>query len=286
MKIKITGDTTNDLPSELIKKYNITLKPIIVNLGEQEYRDGENIKLEEVFDFVDKTGQLPKTAALNPLEFEEFFKQQLESDGGYDAIIYFSLSSEISSLYQNALVASKKFNNVYVIDSKTLSTAIGLQILYACELREQGLSAKEIVEKVEARKQYAQASFVLDTLKYLHKGGRCSGLAVFGANLLKIHPSIILKDGKMGVGKKFRGKYKDVVLEYVDSILETYPNFDKKRCFITYTTIEDDIVDAIKEKIKDKFDEIIVSTASCTIGSHCGRNTIGILYYTDGGVNE
>ena len=283
MKIKITGDTTNDLPTELIKKYNITLKPIIVNLGEQEYRDGENIKLEEVFDFVDKTGQLPKTAALNPLEFEEFFKQQLESDGGYDAIIYFSLSSEISSLYQNALAASKQFNNVYVIDSRNLSTGVGLQVLYACMLRDKGEKPENIVKKVEARKQFVQASFVVERLDYLYKGGRCSALQLLGANLLKIRPSIIVKNGKMDVHKKYRGKMKDVVKDYVKDTLNEFNTYDKSICFITYSSATEDMVEAAKSTLKEfaNFENVYITTAGATVTSHCGENTLGILYFNN-----
>ena len=285
MKIKICGDTTNDLTPEQLKKHNISLKPIIINLGDDEYRDDNSLDPETIFGFVDKTGQMPKTAAINPLEFEEFFSEQLKSDDGYDALIYFSLSSGISSLCQNAQTAAQKFDGkVFVIDSKTLSTGIGVQMLYACELRKQGLTAKEIVEKVEARKQFAQTSFVIDTLKYLYKGGRCSVLALFGANLLRIHPEIVLKDGKMTVGKKFRGKYKDVVKDYVKTVLQQYPNPDRKICFITHTPISSEIVDMVREQLEasGKFDHIVESNASCTIGCHCGRNTIGVLFYSDG----
>lgn len=284
MKIKITADCTCDLTQDMVENLNVGIKPVNIIMNDKEYLDGVNITLPELFKMFKETGQLPKTSACNPVEYEEFFNEQLKSDGGYDAIIHFSLSSGISCLNQNANVASQAFDNkVWVIDSQTLSTAIALQIFYAHELIQKGLSVQEIVNKVEARKTNAQASFVIDTLKFLYKGGRCSALSMFGANILGIKPSIIVKDGKMGVGKKFRGKYDKVVLEYVDYILETYKNPDRKRVFITYTTLDNpEIIDQIKAKLQGKFDEILVSSAGCTIGSHCGPNTLGILFYTDG----
>ena len=214
MKIKITADSTCDLGAELVKKYNIGILPVTIIADDKEYLDGVNITTDQLFPIVEKTGQLPKTAATNPTVFEEFFKKELESDGGYDAIIHFDISSKISSLYQNAQVASQNFDNkVFVVDSMSLSTGVGMQMLYACELAQKGLSAEEIFEKVMARRNAVQASFVIDTLKYLYKGGRCSRLAMFGANLLKIKPVIVLKDGKMDVDSKPRGKYADVVMK-------------------------------------------------------------------------
>ena len=288
MKIKITADCTCDLTQDMIKQLNVGIKPVSIIMNDQEYLDGVTITLPKLFEMFKESGQLPRTSACNPVEYEEFFNEQLKSDDGYDALIHFSLSSGISSLNQNAATASKAFDNkVWVIDSQTLSTAIALQIYYAYELIQKGLSPQEIVDKVIARRPYAQASFVIDTLKFLYKGGRCSALSMFGANILGIKPSIIVKDGKMGVGKKFRGKYDKVVLEYVDSILETYTNPDTKRVFITYTTLDNpEIVDKIKEILEEKFDEILVTNAGCTIGSHCGPNTLGILFYTDGKQDE
>ena len=283
MKIKITADSTCDLGAELVKKYNIGILPVTIIADDKEYLDGVNITTDQLFPIVEKTGQLPKTAATNPTVFEEFFKKELESDGGYDAIIHFDISSKISSLYQNAQVASQNFDNkVFVVDSMSLSTGVGMQMLYACELAQKGLSAEEIFEKVMARRNAVQASFVIDTLKYLYKGGRCSRLAMFGANLLKIKPVIVLKDGKMDVDSKPRGKYADVVMKYVEYILGKFKTPDKTRCFITYTTLDDEIVRMIEEKIKPIFKEILITRAGCTIATHCGRNTFGILYYNDG----
>lgn len=285
MKIKICGDTTNDLTPSQVEKNGISLMPVIISLGDEVYRDDQSIDAEKIFSFVEETGKMPKTSAINPFEFEEFFSAQLKSDGGYDALIYFSLSSEISSLYRNAETAALTFpNQVFVIDSKTLSCGIAVQMLYACSLRDAGLSAEEIVKKVESRRDSVQTSFVIDTLKFLHWGGRCSALAMLGANLLHIHPEIVLRNGKMTVGKKFRGKYQSVVNEYVNDLFATYKNPDRKICYIVHTPIDKEIVDCVKENVESLgiFDEVAESFASCTIGCHCGRNTIGVMFYADG----
>ena len=280
MKIKITSDTGCDLTKDLIQKYNIGLLPIPIFLGDKEGRDGIDVHLPDLYEYIAQTGQLPRTASCNPAEIEDFFREQLNSDGGYDALIHFSLSSGISSLCQNAMTASGEFDNkVYVVDSLSLSTGVGLQILRACELAKQGLTAAKIFEDIMAQRKLVQTSFIIDKLKMLYKGGRCSALALLGANLLNIKPSIIMKDGKLGVGKKFRGKYLNCVLEYVDYIMETNPNYDHSRVFITHTDMDDGIVEAVHERIKDKFDEILETSAGCTIATHCGKNTIGILFY-------
>ena len=280
MKIKITSDSTCDLGEELIKKYNIGILPVRVLQGGKEYLDGVNITLEELFPMVEQSGELPQTAATNPTEFVDFFSKELE---GYDAIIHFDISSKISSLYQNAQIASQEFDNkVFVVDSLSLSTGIGMQIIYASELIEKGLSAEEIYQKVLERRSAVQASFVIETLKFLYKGGRCSRLAMFGANLLKIKPVIALKDGKMDVEHKPRGRFDKVVEEYVDYILSKFNTPDKTRCFLTYTTLDDEIVQMIYNKIKPLFKEVLITRAGCTVGTHCGRNTVGILYYNDG----
>ncbi len=283
MKIKITSDSTSDLSSELIKKYNIGILPVTVIADGKEYKDGVDITTDELFPIVEKTGELPKTAATNPTLFEEFFKSQLESDGGYDAIIHFDISSKISSLFQNAQIASQAFDNkVFVVDSLSLSTGIGLQMLYAYELAQKGVSAEEIYQKVLERRNSVQASFVIDTLKYLYKGGRCSRLAMFGANLLKIKPVIALNDGKMDVDSKPRGKFADVAMKYVEYTLQKYKTPDKTRCFLTYTTLDDEIVQKIYERIKPLFKEVLITRAGCTVATHCGKNTVGILFYNDG----
>jgi len=280
MKIKITSDTSCDMTPELIQKYNIGLLPIPVMLGEKEYRDGVDVTVADLYDYIDKTGQLPKTASYSPVEAEEFFRTQLATDGGYDAIVHFSLSSGISSICQNAMIASGEFENkVFVVDSLSLSTGVALQVIRASEMAKQGLTASKIFEEIMAARPLVQVSFVLDKLKMLYKGGRCSALALFGANLLNIKPSIIMKDGKLGVGKKFRGRYAECVMGYVEDILANNPNFDKKRVFLTHTDTDPSIVEAVRKRLTSVFDEVLETTAGCTIACHCGKNTLGILFY-------
>lgn len=283
MKIKITVDSTADLSQELCEKYNIKVIPLCVNLGENLYLDGVSISPDMIYEYVTKTKQLPKTSAVNGETYRKEFAQLFAE--GYDAVIHFNISSEMSITHQNAKNLMEDFKNLFVIDSQTLSTGTALQAIYAAELAStEKYSAEEIVKKVEERKQYAEASFVLDKLTYLYKGGRCNALVLFGANLLKIKPSIEVHNGKMGVGKKYFGKFESCVMKYVKDILETYKNPDNTRIFITHTKIDSKIVDMVKEYLKENtnFKEILETTAGATVTSHCGSNTIGILFYTDG----
>ena len=283
MKIKIVADSTADLTEELCKKYNIGIMPLYVNLGDKIYKDGVDINPEMIYEHVAETKQLPKTSAVNSETYREIFEKIFAE--GYDAIIHFSLSSEMSVTHQNAKLLMEDMKNLYVIDSQTLSTATALQAIYASELAQSGkYTAEQIVEKVEARKEFAEASFVLDKLEYLYRGGRCNSIALFSAGLLKIKPCIEVHNGKMGMGKKYFGKFENCVLKYVKDILEKYPNPDNTRIFITHTKIDQNIVDSVKKYLEEntQFKEIIETTAGATITSHCGPNTIGILFYTDG----
>ena len=287
MKIKITVDSASDMSKELLEKYNISVMPIPVILGDKQCKDSVDVTVQDLYDYIDKTGQLPKTASYNPVEAEEFFRRELASDGGYDALIHFGLSSGLSSVCQNAMIASGEFDNrVYVVDTLSLSTGIALQAIRAAELASQGLTAAKIFEDIMAARRDIQVSFVVDKLKMLHKGGRCSALAVFGANLLNIKPSIKMSNGKLGVGQKFRGKYLECVQKYVEATLSANPNYDRKRVFITHTETSAEIVDAVKSQLEGKFDEIIETEAGCTITVHCGKNTLGILFYNKPSVEE
>ncbi len=280
MKIKITSDSSCDLSDELLKKHNVSILPIHITLGDKEYKDARELSQDEFYKFLKENPVLPKTSACNTAEAEEFFKEQLKSDGGYDALIHFTISSKISSTYQNCVVASQNCDNkVFVVDSLSLSTGVGLQILYCAELVSQGLDASDVFEKVLARRKDVQAGFVIDKLTYLHKGGRCSGVAKWAAGLLNIKPVIALVDGEMKVVDKIMGKYEKIIPKYVDFILKTNPNIDPKYCFITHTPVADGVVDNVRELIKDKFQTIYETTAGCTISTHCGPNTLGILYY-------
>lgn len=280
MKIAITCDSTIDLTKELLTKYDIKTVPARILVGDKEYLDGE-ITVEEIFDYVDKSGVLPKTSAINEATFTEFFENILKD---YDAIIHFDISSCASAMYNNAVAAAKNFNGkVEVIDSKVLSSAIGLLAIYARELTATEKNHTAIAEKVRARIPSVQASFVIERLDYLYKGGRCSALALLGANLLKIRPSILLENGKMDSHNKYKGKMSMVVKKYCEDTLKEFNHPDKKRIFLTYTTATDEMLDAALSVINEYgFEEVLVTRAGCTVASHCGGNTLGILYINDG----
>ena len=279
MKIAVSVESTNDLSKELLEKYDIKVIPYTITLGDMTFKDGEHTT-QEMFEYVDKYNTLPKTTALNEYEYTEFFKGMLES---YDAVVHICLSSGITSSCGNAERAAKNVENAYVVDSKSLSTGIGLLAIYARELAEEGLSAAEITEKVQARAEKLQVSFVIERLDYLYKGGRCSSIQLLGANLLKIRPRIVLKDGKMISDKKFRGSMGGVVAKYCAETLKDFDTPDLKRAFITYTTATTEMAEAARKACETAgFKEILETRAGGTIASHCGANTLGILYFNDG----
>lgn len=280
MKIAVSAESTIDLPKELLEKYKINTIPFTVLLGEKAGLDGE-ITPPEIFDYVDRTGVLPRTSAVNEFQFEEYFKGLLKD---YDAIVHISLSDGISSSCQNATNVSKKLKNVYIVNSKSLSTGIALLAIYARSLVDQGLEASEVAKKVTERVPHLQVSFVLNTVEYLYKGGRCSSLQRLGVNLLRIKPQILVgKDGKMSSGAKFRGKNKEVVEQYCLDILKKFDTPDKSLIFITHSAASPDMVETAREILQRRgFKQILETYAGATISSHCGPKCLGILYFNDG----
>lgn len=279
MKIAISTESTSDLTKELLTEYDIKVIPFPIVLGDMEFLDGEHTP-EEMFKIVDEKNMLPKTNALNTFEYSDFFKSLLKD---YDAVIHIALSGGITSSTSNAVLASKELENVYVVDSKSLSTGIALLALYARELANEGLDAKEVFEKTNKRVNSLQVSFVIERLDYLYKGGRCNSLQLFGANLLKLRPRIVLKDGKMQSDKKYRGHMGSVIAKYCEEVLTDFNTPDKSRVFLTYTTATPDMVESAKTAlINAGFKEILETRAGGTIASHCGPNTLGILYFNDG----
>ena len=277
-KIAISLDSACDLSKELIEKYDFKIIPFGVNLGDKFFYDGE-ITPEEIFEYADNNKTLPKTNAVNEEAFKEHFAKILND---YDAIIHFSISSEMSSAYQNAVNASKNFKNVYVVDSRTLTTAISLEAIYAKKLTETMDDPAKIVELVKKRIPAVQASFIIERLDYLYKGGRCSGLALLGANLLKIRPEIEVLNGNMKNTEKFRGKMADCVTKYCRATLEKYNHPDKSVIFITHSVADKELVDAAKAVVSEYgFENVYETTTGCTVSSHCGKNTLGILYIND-----
>lgn len=282
MSYKITCESCADLSPELYKKHKISVIPFQITMGDKDYKDGVNITNEDLFAFFENTKQLPKTSAINAFDYEEFFKQELKD---CDGIIHISLSSQLSSTYEHAVEASKKFDNVYVIDSLSLSTGIGLQVLYATSLRDKDVPIKEAVTKIENRREHVQASFVVDKLNFLHKGGRCSALTLLGANVLSIRPSIEVKNGKMLVGKKYIGKIHKILDKYIYDTINQFSTPDKTMCFITYSSATEEMLNVARGTINNLklFKKVYETTAGCTVSTHCGPNTLGILYYNDEG---
>ncbi len=279
MKIAVSVESTNDLTQRLLTKYDIKSIPFEIVLSDKTFKDGELTTLE-LFDYVDKSGVLPKTNALNEFEYTEYFEGLLKD---YDAVVHIALSSGLSSSCGNAERASKALNNVYVVDSLSLSTGIGLLAIHARELADKGVSAEEIVKILCERREKLQVSFVIERLDYLYKGGRCNALSLLGANLLKIRPRIVVKEGKMGSDKKYRGAMDKVVAKYCQETLAEYNTPDLDKVFITYTTATEEMVKSAKDALAEAgFKNIYETHAGCTIASHCGGNTLGILYFNDG----
>lgn len=278
MKIKIISDSTCDLSPELLAKYDIDILPLYVVTGDKTQKDGLEITPENIYDYVKETGKLPSTSAPNVDDYMTIFKKW--RDEGYE-VVHFNISSDFSSAYQNALNAASQTDGVYVVDTRNLSTGSGLVVLHGAELAQQGKSAAEIKEACDAMTDKVEASFVVDSIDYLHKGGRCSSVAALGANLLKLKPLIEVLDGKMKAGKKYRGNIDKVILNYVSDKLSGRDDIDKHRIFITHTKFNEVTVQQVRKKITELypgFEEILETTAGCTITSHCGPGTLGILF--------
>lgn len=276
MKILISSDSVADLPKSEFEAQNIPIIPLPITLGEQTFLDGVEVTPEIIFSFVEEKKILPKTSAVNQFTYHEFFEKYSKE---YDAIVHLTISHKLSLCHENAKQAASEFENVYVVDTLTLSSGIGLLLLHAARLREEGKTPEEIVSDLERTKQLVQASFVIETLDFLHKGGRCSGLQLLGANLLKIHPSIKCTNGKLDMHKKYKGKMGDIIASYIEDTLKENPNYDPANVVITHTA-SDELVEQAKQILQEKsnFKNILVSQASGTITSHCGPNTLGILF--------
>lgn len=280
MKICISAESTIDMPKELLDEFGIKTVPFSILLGNDLKLDGV-VNSTEIFEYVDRTGVLPKTSAVNEFQFEEHFTELLKE---YDEVIHFSLSKALSSAYENACRVAEKLKHVHVVDSKSLSTGIGLLAINAAKLAKAGKSVDEILANTEKRIAYDQASFVLATVDYLYKGGRCSALAMLGAQLFRIRPQIIVADGKMGPGKKYSGKQLDCVKNYCRDTLNQFNNPDLSIGFVTHSHATPDMVEAAKQAMLDAgFKRVEVTIAGGTISSHCGPKCLGILYINDGG---
>lgn len=277
-KIKLVADSTCDLSEELIKKYDIKIIPLYVNFNEESYRDGVDIDTETLYQKVKELGMLPKTAAISLGVFIEEFTNLIEE--GYD-IIFMGISKEMSRTYDNACLARDEVNKdrIRVIDSMNLSTGIGLLLLNAGDMINEGKSLDEVANYLEEANKKVRSQFVIPTMDYLYKGGRCSSLAKIFGTFLKIKPLIIVRDGKMSVGKKPRGTMQVALREMVNYLVRDLNDLDVKNIFITHSLALDD-VEFLREEILKLVPNIniYVTQAGCVISSHCGEGTIGILY--------
>ena len=276
-KVIIASDSTCDLNAELIERYGVKIIPLMVNLGGQMYVDGVDITPDDVYRHYEEKGELPKTAAINIADFTEFFRENT-ADGS--AIVLFTISSDMSSTFNNARLAAMEFEDVYVVDTRNLSTGGGLLVVSAAEMAEKGMTAKEIAEECKKLAPCVDASFVIDNLEFLHKGGRCYAVAAFGANLLQLKPCISVKEGKMGVSKKYRGKFSMTLKSYVADRIGDASDIKLEHVFVTHAGCDEEIVNQCVEQVKALAPEsnVHVTRAGCTISSHCGRNTLGVLF--------
>ena len=275
MKIAISAESTIDLPQDLLDKYNIQTLPFGITFKDKLVEDHFGIA-EEIFDFVEETKVLPKTSAIPPESYREYF-EELKKE--YDAIVHISLSALLSSSYSSACLASEGMENVFVVDSKNLSTGIALIAIYARSLVDKKMSAEDVYSLSQEYADKIRSSFILDKLNYMHKGGRCSAITLLGANLLKIKPQIVVSNGRMGVGKKYRGNLNKVVASYCEDVLAESENADKSMVFVTHSSPMPEEEEYITKKLKQAGFKTIYNTyAGGTVCSHCGPNTIGILY--------
>ena len=281
MRVKIISDSTCDLSPELIKEYNIGIVPLIVMKDGQEFLDGITINPSDIFAHVASGGSLCSTAARGVAVYQEEFAQYTKE---YDGVIHINIGSDFSSSYQNACIAASDFDNVRVIDSKNLSTGQGLVVLKACELAQTANDLDELKAQLDAFTSRVESSFVLDRLEYMVKGGRCSGAAALGANLLSLKPCIEVKDGKMVVVKKYRGHIEKCMASYVKDRLAGRENLDEDRIFITHTDVSPESLEAVRNGVAQfgHFRNVYETAAGCTVSCHCGPGTMGILFVRKG----
>ena len=278
LAVKIISDSTCDLSKDLLEKYDIAIAPLTVTLGERSGHDGTEINPDDIYEFVSTTGQLPKSSAVSLGEYEDLFKYW--RDQGFE-VVHFNISAKFSVSHQNACTAAQNIGGVEVVDSENLSTGQGLIVLHGAELAREGKSASEIAEACRNLAKQVEASFVIDTTDYLHKGGRCSSLANLSASLLRLKPCIEVQNGAMHPGKKYHHSIKHAIHSYIEDRLKGRQDIEQKRIFITHTRIDPAIVDDVREMIHKycpDMQEIIETTAGATSTTHCGPGTLGILF--------
>ena len=277
MRFKIISDSTCDLSKDLIEKHDIAIVPLTVIKNGKSFKDGVNITPAEIFAHVAAGGDLCSTTAMNAGEYAEYFEKYA---GEYDGVLHINIGSGFSCSYQNACIAAEDFDNVRVLDSMNLSTGQGLIVLKACNLAAECSSIDELYEKTKAFTEKVEASFLLDQLQYMVKGGRCSSAAALGANLLNLKPCIEVRDGKLGVVKKYRGNYAKCLATYVKERLDSRDDLDRETLFVTRTPVSEDCLESVKSAVETyaSFENIYWTEAGCTVSCHCGPGTLGVLF--------
>ncbi len=277
MRIKISSDSTCDLNKAYIEENDIGIMPLFVVKDGESFKDGLEITPDVIFAHVNAGGDLCTTSAANVNDYMELFEEYKKE---YDAVIHINIGSGFSSCHQNASLAAEEFDNVYVVDSMNLSTGHGLVVVEAVKRVKQGMEAEKIYEELKDLVPRVEASFVLDRLDYMVKGGRCSAVAALGASLLQLKPCIEVVDGKMGVCKKYRGSYEKALGNYVKDRLMNREDIDTERIFVTHTETPQEVVESVKKVVDEYKDfEIVEETvAGCTVSCHCGPNTLGVLF--------
>lgn len=277
MRVKIISDSTCDLSPELLERYDIAITPLCVIKDGKEFHDGVDITPADIFAHVDGGRDLCSTAAVSQFEYTEMFTRYAKD---CDAVVQINIGSNFSCCYQNACLAAQDFDNVYVVDSGNLSSGQGLLVVAAAKLAEQGLSGAEIAERMRALVPKVEASFLIERLDYMRKSGRCSAVAALGANLLNLKPCIEVREGKMGVCKKYRGSFEKCIRQYVKDRLDGRADIAPDLAFITHPACQKNVVDAAMEEAAryGSFDEVVETHAGCTVSCHCGPNTLGILF--------
>ena len=278
--IKIVADSTCDLSKELVEKYNIQIAPLHILLGEQEYLDGVNITPDEIYTWADANNDTPKTSAIGFEDVASLVEQVKDTE---DEMIVFTISGKMSTTVNVFRMVAEELeveNQITIIDSENLSTGNGLMVLKAATMAQEGKSRAEICATIEEIKGKVSASFVVDTLTYLHRGGRCSSVEALAGGVLKLHPKIVVSNGSMSADKKYRGKMPKVILDYVKDMEDALKQADKSRVFITHSGCEQEVIDSVYSYLENLhyFEEILVTRAGGVISSHCGPGTLGVLF--------
>jgi len=276
-KVKIVADSTCDLSAQLLEQYRIEVIPLNVNLGDQSYLDGVDIHTPDLFEYYKKTGKLPTTSAPTPAYYEDFYQKW--TDEGWE-VVHFSISAELTVTPNIAKMAAEKFDNIYPIDSRNVSSGMGILAIKAAEFRDEGLCAKDIEERILGLTDKVRTTCIISTLLYMYKGGRCTGVQALGANLLNLKPCIDVTDGKMGVVKKYRGSLKSAVCKLIEDRLKDKDDIDLSRIMVANYDVDSHTIDAIKAKIREyqDFKDILVGSCGCSVSVHCGPGTIAIMY--------